>query len=344
MDPANIEFFLDIFRHALLITGFVFSMLLLLDYFNVVSGGDIAKLLRGKKLTQYICSAFLGVMPGCLGTFLGVSLYMRGLLSMGALTAAFIASAGDGAFVMLALFPRKALLLFAGLFFSGIFFGWLLDKMAEKIKLKPCRDCKSVMLHKEDRKFRLSISGVVNSWRKLSFIRFALTLLLLGILAVILPEWRSWEWEKVTLLILALFSLLIVATSSDHYLEEHIWVHIFKKHIWRIFLWTFAALVLTEGITGQTDFQTLVGGNLYFVLLASALIGIIPDSGPHLVFVTLFARGVIPFSILLTNSIIQEGHGALPLLAYTTRDTIIIKTFKFVVGISLGLILLRSGL
>ncbi len=32
-----------------------------------------------------------------------------------------------------------------------------------------------------------------------------------------------------------------------------------------------------------------------WALLAAVLIGVVPESGPHLVFVTLFAQGVLPF-------------------------------------------------
>ena len=56
------------------------------------------------------------------------------------------------------------------------------------------------------------------------------------------------------------------------------------------------------------------------MILLAILIGIIPDSGPHLLFVTLFATGTVPFSVLLASSISQDGHAALPLLAESKRS------------------------
>ncbi|MCK4348834.1 MAG: hypothetical protein KAW47_09485, partial [Thermoplasmatales archaeon] len=53
----------------------------------------------------------------------------------------------------------------------------------------------------------------------------------------------------------------------------------------------------------------------FWVLLIASLIAIIPEFGPHLVFVTMFAKGLIPFSVLLASSIVQDGHGMLPLLS-----------------------------
>ncbi len=42
-------------------------------------------------------------------------------------------------------------------------------------------------------------------------------------------------------------------------------------------------------------------------------------------FVTLFAQGLIPFSVLLASSIAQDGHGMLPLLAESKRGFLAVK-------------------
>ena len=55
--------------------------------------------------------------------------------------------------------------------------------------------------------------------------------------------------------------------------------------------------------------------------------GLIPESAP----------GLIPFSVPLTSSIVQEGHGMLPLLSYTARDSILIKIFNLVFALVTGL-------
>ncbi|MCK5464949.1 MAG: hypothetical protein KAI95_18110, partial [Bacteroidales bacterium] len=69
----------------------------------------------------------------------------------------------------------------------------------------------------------------------------------------------------------------------------------------------------------------------------AVLIGIIPESGPHLVFVTLFAEGLIPFSILLASSISQDGHGSLPLLAESKRGFLSVKSVNMMVALLAGL-------
>jgi hypothetical protein len=64
---------------------------------------------------------------------------------------------------------------------------------------------------------------------------------------------------------------------------------------------------------------------------------------PHLIFVMMFAKGLIPFSVLLTCSIIQDGHGIIPLLSYTVRDAVLIKLFNLVIGLLIGGVLFYLG-
>ncbi len=116
-----------------------------------------------------------------------------------------------------------------------------------------------------------------------------------------------------------------------------------KQHVPRIFLWTFGALLLVALADQHLHLDQLVEANPWAMLIAAALVGIIPESGPHLFFVTLYAQGTIPFSILLTNSVVQDGHGMLPLLAHSRRDFIVVKTINLIIGLLAGLVVLATG-
>jgi hypothetical protein len=70
---------------------------------------------------------------------------------------------------------------------------------------------------------------------------------------------------------------------------------------------------------------------------------LIPESGPHLIFVLLFAKGSIPFSILLASSIVQDGHGMLPVLAHSRKAFVIIKLINLAIGLILGAVALLLG-
>jgi hypothetical protein len=124
----------------------------------------------------------------------------------------------------------------------------------------------------------------------------------------------SWDWKKLTFTVGAGFALFVVLTVPDHFLEQHLWEHVMKRHLLRVFLWTFGVLLVMHYLKGYIDIEAWIQANLFLVLIIAVLIGIIPESGPHLVFVTLFAQGTLPFAILLANSVVQDGHGTLPLL------------------------------
>ena len=84
------------------------------------------------------------------------------------------------------------------------------------------------------------------------------------------------------------------------------------------------------------NLELFVRDHMVWVLLIGALVGVIPESGPHLVFVMLYAEGLIPFSVLFTASFVQDGHGMLPMLSYSIRDSLLIKAFNLIFGVTVG--------
>jgi hypothetical protein len=58
------------------------------------------------------------------------------------------------------------------------------------------------------------------------------------------------------------------------------------------------------------------------------------------VFVLLYHKGLVPFSVLAASSIAQDGHAVLPLLAYAVRDVVYVKLYTASVGLVVGLVLL----
>lgn len=103
----------DILRNSILITGLVVVMMMMIESLNIESKGLIFKGLKKTRIGQVIFAALLGSIPGCMGGFATVSLYTHRMLSFGALVAMMIASSGDEAFIMLAMIPEKALIIFA---------------------------------------------------------------------------------------------------------------------------------------------------------------------------------------------------------------------------------------
>jgi len=169
-----------------------------------------------------------------------------------------------------------------------------------------------------------------------------LVLFTIAILTGILGP-AEWNWQRIILIILLPIVIFIATTVPEHYLREHIWDHIVKKHLWRVFLWTFGALLVVDLGLKYWNLKSFVQAHMVWVLVIATLVAVIPESGPHLIFVMMFADGLIPFSVLLASSIVQDGHGMLPLLSYTVKDTVLIKLFNLAIGLGLGLIVYSLG-
>lgn len=105
----------------------------------------------------------------------------------------------------------------------------------------------------------------------------------------------------------------------------------------------FAAIFIIELAMRTYNLQSFISDKTFLVLLVAALIGLIPQSGPHLIFVTMFAEGTIPFSVLFTNMFVQNGHALLPLLSVSLKDSISIKAIGLVSGLIIGSVMLLMG-
>lgn len=337
----------NVFQRALMITLFIFVMMLLLDFVNVLSRGKATRLVRGGAWRQYLLASFLGTTPGCLGAFLNVSFYVHGLISFGALLGGMIATSGDEAFVMLALFPRDALMLFGFLFILGILLGWLSDRIVGLLKLKTCRECIHQQVHEAEAVKPFDLKSLIQNALHVSLPRLlllAVFLFVFGGMIFGLFGPPAWGWKKITFVSLMAVALGIIAVSTDHYFQEHIWDHIVKKHLWSVFLWSFFAMLFVELGFQHLDLEGFVQNHLEWVGLLAVLLGLIPESGPHMVIVMLYSKGLIPFSILLASSIVQDGHGMLPLLSYTVRDSFLVKLLNLLFGVVVGLALYWAGL
>ncbi len=145
------------------------------------------------------------------------------------------------------------------------------------------------------------------------------------------------RWINCLFAIFSIMTLLFTATAKEHFIEEHIWNHVIKKHLLPIFLWTAGALLICQIGIQYLDIQHWISNNMFLVILLAVAIGLIPESGPHLVFVTLFAQGMLPFYVLMVNSIVQDGHTTLPLLAESKGAFFKAKAINMAVGLIIGI-------
>lgn len=361
---------IDVLRNTMMITGFVFVMMLVIEYVNVLTSGAWQRKIAGSRFGQYILAALLGAVPGCLGSFAVVAMYTHRVVTVGAVVTAMVATSGDEAFVMLAMIPKQAVILTGFLFAAGIVAGMVTDLFLARSKFAARLECGGMVLHDEHAEEYLNRKRVVSRWKSCKAPRGILAIVLALLIAGIATgqvghqdhgahvesgaveeaaleaghghdearEEGEWDWVRISMLLVSLLALFIVVTVSDHFLEEHLWEHIAKRHLPRIFFWTLGAMIVLYLISHRldVDLREMAGGRPWLFLVLACLVGIIPESGPHLIFVTLFAQGAIPFSVLLANSIVQDGHGMLPMLAYSRRNFVLVKAINLLAGFLLG--------
>lgn len=392
--------FYIILQQTLIITTLVIGMMMVIEFINVRTGGLWSKKLQKSPIVQIIFAIIMGIIPGCLGTYTVVSLYVHRVLNFPALMAALIATTGDEAFFMFSLFPEKALTI--NLILIGI-------SLAVAAILQLCMKNKFIGLNKE-MSFPIHENescshthkhhhDVKSNIKNISFVRALLITFCLGVLVLVLSgivdgshqlnllmggqteekvmhsietnnaicmeehtcsehnhethihhEHHNHEashhhdhggeadWIRFILIVMFVAILIIVIVAEEHFLEEHLWEHVIKVHLPKIFLWTFGVILCLTILNDFVNIQDLINSKPFIVLLLAILIGIIPQSGPHLLFVLLFAQGSLPFSIFLANCIVQDGHGALPLLAESRRAFLVSKGIKIAIALLVGII------
>lgn len=344
---------ISILWQSISITLFVLSMMLIIDYLNVLTKGLWSESLQKNRWQQVLLGALLGIIPGCLGAYTAVSLYVHNIFGIGALVAAMIATSGDEAFFMFSIIPKTAVYITVALFFIAIITGFIVNAFTKE---KPPTNIKHFDVHENEPEcICFDRTHLVAQLKQITTLRLILIVVLLFSLVLILINFENIlhsfqhqghtgehvdhlhpEWIGVTFAIVLGLSLAIVTTVSDHFLREHLVNHIIKKHFIRIFLWTLGTLLAMHFLTQYISLDEIISDNLYVVLLVAVLVGIIPESGPHLLFIVLFASGTIPASILIANSIVQDGHGSLPLLAESQKGFLKVKLINLAVGFLVG--------
>ncbi len=371
---------IDILRNSILITGLVIVMMMMIEALNIESHGRFFSRVRKTRFGQVVFGAALGLIPGCIGGFATVSLYTHGLLSFGALTAMMISSAGDEAFVMLAMFPHKALALFALLFVLAVITGVLTDIVGNRLIKKkgtetaPEQICcdEGFEIHEHEDVQPHGHGRRHFGWKR-AVLAAGLAVFIAALGSGLLEhdhaeaamtchthehctdgdaahehctnETAAHElsinlldesWMNILFACLSVVMLGVIIFASDHFVEEHLWHHVIRKHFLNIFLWTFGILAALAVLMHFVDIGSWVSGNTALMILLAVAVGIIPESGPHLIFVTLFAAGIVPFPVLLASSISQDGHASIPLLAENGKAFLKAKAINCAVALVCG--------
>ncbi|MFD1641881.1 putative manganese transporter [Halohasta litorea] len=110
------------------VSAFVAVTVLLFSYIQYRTRGKLTAKLGDNSRIQPLVGALLGLTPGCGGAIVMMPLYIRGTVSFGTVVATLIATAGDSAFVILALAPEAALYSYGITFVTAVVFGYAVDR------------------------------------------------------------------------------------------------------------------------------------------------------------------------------------------------------------------------
>jgi len=268
-------------RLTLKIVVMVTVLMSIIDYIEQRYDDKLKSIITDRPLVQIVSASILGAVPGCMDAFLIVSLYIHGTVGFGALTAVMLSTAGDEAFIMLALIPDDTLKIIMATAALGIVGGLIAEKIAGYLHLEFDQTC------------------------------------------------DFYESE---------------GSQENGFLRKHVINHIILEHAPRLFLWIFIPLIVIDVLILGFDFASFVSGMSVLVLMVfAALLGIIPESGPHLVFVILYSKGLIPLPVLIVSTLSQDGHGLLPLLSHSLKDTVYVQIFTTLFSLTVGVLLYIVG-
>lgn len=264
-------------RLTLKIVVMVTVLMSIIDYIEQRYDDKLKSIITDRPLVQIVSASFLGAVPGCMDAFLIVSLYIHGTVGFGALTAVMLSTAGDEAFIMLALIPDATLKIMMATVLLGIVGGLIAEKIADYLHLELDQSCD--FYERDD-------------------------------------------------------------GQENGFLRKHVVNHIILEHAPRLFLWIFVPLIVIDVLILGFDFASFVSGMPVLMLMVfAALLGVIPESGPHMVFVILFSKGLISFPVLLVSTLSQDGHGLLPLLSHSIKDTVYVQVFTTLFSLAVGVLL-----
>ena len=283
---------------------------------------------KNSKLEIPIC-ALLGVIPGCGGAIMVMSMYTRGIVSFSSVLATLISTMGDAAFILIASKPQAALIILPITLIIGIVTGYISLPFSDKI-------APSIIPKKN--------SSIILPTNKIPTIFYKIWLYLL-IPAVILGLINAFNLSfeiplfgydligifaftaAMSCLIMWVFNPLTdiqMAAVHENSLRKTVDTTCFVS------VWVITAFLCFELINLFTQgrmFEYLLFFGPFIPLMA-ILIGFIPGCGPQIMITSMFVSGQIPMAAQIGNSISNDGDALFPALAISARVAILATLYS----------------
>ena len=295
---------------------------------------NLQRFIEKNKSYEIPTSAFLGVIPGCGGAIMVMSLYTRGVVSFGSVLAALIATMGDAAFLLIASKPQAAFIILPITFLTGIIFGYIVKPFTKnfinKISLKKDLN-KKLPENKIPKNFYTFwlmclipgiILGVLNAFQvEISFYIFGIDLIhsfsfVLAMYCILL-----WVFNPLTDIQMASIHENSLRRVADTTCFVTVWVII-----------AFVTYELIDLSTKGLIFDSLKYFGPFIPLMA-IIIGFIPGCGPQIMITSMYVSGQIPMSAQIGNSISNDGDALFPAIAISPKAAIIATLYSAIPAI-----------
>jgi len=288
---------------------------------------------KNSKLEIPIC-ALLGVIPGCGGAIMVMSMYTRGIVSFSSVLATLISTMGDAAFILIASKPQAALIILPITLIIGIVTGYISLPFSDKIapSIIPKKNSNIILpTNKIPTIFYkiwlyllipAVILGLINAFN-LSFEIPLFGYDLIGIFAFIaaMSCLIMWVFNPLTDIQMAAVHENSLRKTVDTTCFVSVWV-----------ITAFLCFELINLFTQGRMFEYLLFFGPFIPLMA-ILIGFIPGCGPQIMITSMFVSGQIPMAAQIGNSISNDGDALFPALAISARVAILATLYSAVPAI-----------
>lgn len=314
------------------VTSFVAATIYIFYYLEVRKYDLQAFIARNRKF-EILISSFLGVIPGCGGAIMVMTLYVRGAVSFSSVIATLVSTMGDAAFLLIASNPKAALIILPITFVTGVVSGYVAllfeDKIAPPLNLS---------------KQKIILEDFPENKIPLFF-------------------YKTWLWMIPPAVILGLDNALGNTTSLLFYNIDWVVVFSFGAACFCFLMWLFNPLTdiqmavtshkekSSKKVVDMTCFVTVwvivafiafevingfTGGQIFeklkilgpFIPLFAILVGFIPGCGPQIMITTMYVGGHIPISAQIGNSISNDGDALFPAIAIAPKAAIIATLYS----------------
>jgi hypothetical protein len=352
-------FFLDNLEAAGVIGGYVSISIIGVALITLATTGKTrGEGQIGPKWTHPLIGGLLGVIPGCGATIVISSMYKNQKITFGGLLAAFIATLGEGSFVLLgasdeadvaANLTAFAIVNSVGLT-VGVFCGYLVDVIRYRATVDKNPEKASLEQSVESR-------GLPFARNFVDGVGFYIILAIAVFLAPgsIMALWGGGidAIEDVTLWVATALTLICIIyyiasklASMDHCCtdeNEDVRSALLNSIVdiamvvTFVFIGLFVANYIIDVLVGAETFDAWMTSSAFVVVLLAALIGLIPGCGGMIaVAVAFITIPNFPMAALIAAAIATSGDGIFPLLAENRKDGVIVSGVGFLVAIVVG--------